>query len=149
MQVTKEFNFDAAHFVPDYYGKCERMHGHTYKLQVTVEGDVGQKGMTFDFVLLKRMVQQKVLDKLDHQVINDVIKVATAENVAIWIWDQLVDLKANLQEQFDDPDMPASIIQYYQDQTETKLGSGGFSDKIRLFEVKLWETPTSWVTYRG
>jgi len=90
MLVTKEFTFDSAHFLPNYHGKCENMHGHTYRLQVTVEGPVDKDGLVIDFALLKQAVKKQVLDKLDHHLINDTIKVASAENVAIWIWKQLV-----------------------------------------------------------
>jgi len=91
MFVTKEFTFDSAHFLPSYNGKCENMHGHTYRLQVTVDGPLDSEGMVIDFVLLKKVVKAKILDKLDHQTINDTIEVASAENIAIWIWDKLKD----------------------------------------------------------
>lgn len=91
MQVTKEFTFDSAHFLPSYNGKCENMHGHTYRLQVTVDGPLDNEGMVIDFALLKKVVKTKVLDKLDHRTINDTIEVASAENIAIWIWDQIKD----------------------------------------------------------
>ena len=67
MKVSKEFTFDSAHFLPKYYGKCERMHGHTYKLRVTVEGELGDNGLVMDFVVLKRIVKKQVLDKLNIQ----------------------------------------------------------------------------------
>ena len=89
MLITKEFTFDSAHFLPNYHGKCEAMHGHTYKLQVTVDGPVDKDGLVIDFALLKQAVKKQVLDKLDHKLINDIIKVASAENIAIWIWKQL------------------------------------------------------------
>lgn len=89
MLVTKEFTFDSAHFLPNYHGKCENMHGHTYRLQVTVEGPEDQNGLVIDFMILKEVVQKRVLDKLDHKLINDVIKIASAENTAVWIWKQL------------------------------------------------------------
>ena len=91
MLVTKEFTFDSAHFLPSYNGKCENMHGHTYRLQVTVDGPLDHEGMVIDFALLKKTVKAKVLDQLDHKLINDIIKVASAENIAIWIWGQLVN----------------------------------------------------------
>ncbi len=149
MKVTKQFKFDSAHFVPNYYGKCERTHGHTYKLHVTVEGEVGENGMTIDFVILKKMVTKKVLDKLDHQLLNDIIPIATAENVAIWIWNQLVDLKTNIKEQLDDPNLVESIKKYYKDHDSSELDTSAFTDHIRLVEVKLWETSNSFVTYNG
>lgn len=45
MFVLKEFEFDAAHYLPEYNGKCERLHGHTYKLVVKVEGTPDKEGM--------------------------------------------------------------------------------------------------------
>ncbi len=149
MQVTKEFTFDSAHFLPNYYGKCERMHGHTFKLLVTVEGPVGENGMAFDFVILKKIVTEKVIDKLDHHVLNDFIECPSAENLAIWIWNHLVDLRSHVKEQLDDPNLPKSIIKYFQDSSATDLDTSQFSSQIRLTEVKLWETPTSSVTYHG
>ncbi|MBU0705667.1 6-carboxytetrahydropterin synthase QueD [Patescibacteria group bacterium] len=118
MLVTKEFTFDSAHFLPNYHGKCENMHGHTYRLQVTVDGPVNSEGLVIDFALLKKIVTEKVLSKLDHHIINDTIKIASAENTAIWIWNRLVDLPE-------------------------------FSKKVHLHEIKLWETPNSFVTYHG
>lgn len=91
MLVTKEFTFDSAHFLPSYHGKCEAMHGHTYRLQVTVDGPVDAEGMVVDFAVLKKLVKDKVLSVLDHKLINDIIKVASAENMAVWIWNELVD----------------------------------------------------------
>lgn len=149
MLVTKEFSFDAAHFLPNYYGKCERMHGHTYRLRVTVDGKVGENGLVIDFVILKKIVKEKVLDKLDHQLINDVIEVSSCENTAIWIWNQLVDLKSHIKQQLDDPNLPQSITKYFRDQQDSRLDTSDFSDQIRLTEIKLWETPTSFVTYHG
>ncbi|MFH0838143.1 MAG: 6-carboxytetrahydropterin synthase QueD [Patescibacteria group bacterium] len=118
MLVTKEFTFDSAHFLPNYHGKCENMHGHTYRLQVTVDGPVDDDGLVIDFVLLKKIVTEKVISKLDHQIINDTIKMASAENMVLWIWGQLADT----------PEFPK---------------------KVRLHEIKLWETPNSFVTYHG
>lgn len=149
MLVTKEFTFDAAHFLPNYYGKCERMHGHTYRLQVTVDGAVGENGLVIDFVILKKIVKKQVLEKLDHQVINDVIEVASAENTAIWIWNQLNDLKSHIQAELDDPNLPESIKKYFKDPSDGEIDISDFSSQIRLHEIKLWETPNSFVTYHG
>ena len=66
MIVLKEFEFDAAHYLPSYNGKCEHLHGHTYKLVVKVDGRPDMEGMVLDFSLLKKIVQTKVLRKLDH-----------------------------------------------------------------------------------
>ena len=111
--VTKEFTFDSAHFLPKYFGKCENLHGHTYKLHVTVHvSQLDDQGLAFDFVTLKEVVKREVVEVLDHKLINDIIPVSSAENIAAWAWEKLA------------PHLP-------------------------LFELKLWETPTSFVTYRG
>ena len=89
MLVSREFTFDSAHFLTDYHGKCERLHGHTYKLRVTFEGEVQKDGLVFDFVLIKNIVKERVLNKLDHFLLNDIIKNPSAERIIIWIWKEL------------------------------------------------------------
>jgi 6-pyruvoyltetrahydropterin/6-carboxytetrahydropterin synthase len=90
MLVTKEFTFDSAHFLPDYKGKCENLHGHTYKMHVTVKAPI-KNGMVFDFCKLKEIVQDNVISILDHRHLNDVIPNPTAENIVIFVWDILKD----------------------------------------------------------
>lgn len=89
MICLKEFEFDAAHYLPHYHGKCEHLHGHTYKLVVKIEGKPDQEGMIMDFIMLKRTVQELVLSKLDHACLNDILPQPSAENIAIWVWQQL------------------------------------------------------------
>ena len=90
MKVIKKFTFDAAHHLPNYNGKCKQLHGHTYHLEVIVEGTVNpDTGMIVDFSLLKHIVISKALDYLDHKLLNDVIPNPTAENTAVWIHDKI------------------------------------------------------------
>ena len=89
MRIAKEFTFDSAHFLKDYHGKCENLHGHTYKMRVTVEGPVKKNGLVMDFCEIKRIVNKKVVDKFDHGNINDILEHSTCENMCIWAWDQL------------------------------------------------------------
>lgn len=89
MLLKKEFTFDAAHRLERYRGKCEALHGHTYRLAVTLEGYRDNDDMVFDFTELKKLVTAKVLDRLDHAYLNDVMDQPTAENIALWIWDEL------------------------------------------------------------
>ncbi len=91
MLLKKEFTFDAAHRLERYRGKCEALHGHTYRLAVTLKGHRDDDDMVFDFTELKKMVTAKVLDRLDHAYLNDVMDQPTAENIALWIWDELDD----------------------------------------------------------
>jgi 6-pyruvoyltetrahydropterin/6-carboxytetrahydropterin synthase len=89
MKVAREFYFDAAHYLPDYKGKCERMHGHTYKLEVVVDGKQGKGGMVLDFNELKKVVNERVIEKLDHADLNEMFPTPTAENIAAWIFSEL------------------------------------------------------------
>jgi len=83
--VVKEFTFDAAHNLVQYHGKCEKLHGHTYKLQIVVCGEKDEEGMVIDFIELKEIVKREVLNYLDHAYINEIIPQPSAENIAEWI----------------------------------------------------------------
>ncbi len=91
MLIIKKFTFDAAHYLPSYNGKCERLHGHTYRLAVKVEGTPDGEGMVIDFGGLKHIVQEAVLRQLDHACLNDLIPVPSAENICLWIWERLAE----------------------------------------------------------
>ncbi|MBR0096615.1 MAG: 6-carboxytetrahydropterin synthase QueD [Synergistaceae bacterium] len=115
MKIRKDFTFDAAHNLIKYHGKCERLHGHTYKLAVILEGSIAQDGedMIIDFCEISSIVKSKIISRLDHCYINDLISQPTAENIALWIWHELEhDLER---------------------------------ENCRLFEIRLWETATSCV----
>ncbi|MBU1018992.1 MAG: 6-carboxytetrahydropterin synthase QueD [Patescibacteria group bacterium] len=89
MLVSRDFKFDAAHYLPKYHGKCEKLHGHTYKLRVTLEGEPDSEGMVFDFAEIKRVVAERVLEELDHSSLNDVMENPSAENIAMLVWERL------------------------------------------------------------
>jgi len=89
MKITKEFTFDSAHKLEWHPGKCKNLHGHTYRLQVTLEEELNENGIVMDFGDLKDIVKDEVLNKLDHSFLNDTIENPTAENIVMWIWNQL------------------------------------------------------------
>jgi 6-pyruvoyltetrahydropterin/6-carboxytetrahydropterin synthase len=90
VKVTKVFTFDSAHNLTEYNGKCENLHGHTYKLEVTVEGIVNEEGILIDFADLKSIVENEVVKKLDHAYLNDVLGFnTTCENIIVWMWERL------------------------------------------------------------
>jgi len=89
MFLKKTFTFDAAHRLDHYHGKCEALHGHTYRLQVTLQGKPDSEDMVMDFVQLKELVGGRVVSRLDHSFLNDIIPQPTAENIAVWIWEQI------------------------------------------------------------
>lgn len=93
MQIRKQFAFEAAHVLPHHTGKCSRLHGHSYRLDVTVEGPLEAagpaSGMVVDFDELARIVRATIVDKLDHTHLNDTIENPTSENIVVWIWRRL------------------------------------------------------------
>lgn len=96
MEIYKEFSFDSAHYLPNVPEghKCKNMHGHTYRLRVYVQGEPHPHyGWIMDFKELKDAVG-KVIDELDHRIINEIpgLQNPTAENITIWIWNQVKPL---------------------------------------------------------
>jgi len=92
MIISYEFTFQAAHNLISYHGKPEPVHGHQWKCEVSLSSNLDAEGMGVDFIKLKDDVTQKVFNVLDHSNVNDTIPQSTAENVAIWIWEQLSKL---------------------------------------------------------
>jgi len=84
--VTRSFTFEAAHQLPWHEGKCRHLHGHSYRLEVTVEGPVGADGMVVDFARLREVVDREVTATYDHRYLNDLLDNPTAELIAIDIW---------------------------------------------------------------
>src|SRR4051812_26893989 len=98
-QIFKEFTFEAAHllpYVPEGH-KCGRLHGHSYRVEVHLSGEVDPLlGWIVDFADVKDVVKP-IIDRLDHYYLNDIegLENPTSENLARWIWQQLVaDLPA-------------------------------------------------------
>ena len=120
-EITIEETFAAGHALRNYRGKCENVHGHNYRCQVSVQGDqLDSIGLLVDFVELKRVVHG-VLDRLDHQWLNDFppfdVLNPSAENMAKYIYDE--------------------------------VNSGlGEKDGVKIGWVRLWETDTASATYR-
>jgi len=111
---------------------------------------VQKNGLVLDFVVLKRIVKKQVLDKLDHYLLNDIIKNPSAERVVMWIWDQLKDLQKILKAEMDDPNLGAEIKALLKkSDRKGALKKAEFDKALRLCRLQLWETATSSVTYRG
>ncbi|MBN2050001.1 MAG: 6-carboxytetrahydropterin synthase QueD [Spirochaetales bacterium] len=70
-RVRVDDSFAAAHYLTKYHGKCERLHGHNYRVRVHAEGrDLDEGGMLLDFGVLKKALKE-VLDTLDHSLLNE------------------------------------------------------------------------------
>ena len=90
MRVKRIFDFEAAHVLPNHPGKCRNLHGHSYRLGVTVERPVDPaSGLAIDFADLKAIVTREVVDLLDHRYVNDLIDNPSAENMTVWMWRRL------------------------------------------------------------
>ena len=120
-EVSVEQTFAAGHALRDYKGKCENVHGHNYRVQVTVQGaQLDQTGLLVDFIDIKRLMGDAI-EYLDHRFIKDLPPFdqinPSAENIAKYFHDRL---------------------------------SMGFqaSTSARISEVRVWETDTSSAVYR-
>ncbi len=93
MRIYKEFKFDAAHRLTqvDEGHKCGNLHGHTFVLEVHLEGEVDPaRGWILDFNVLCDAVEP-IIDQLDHAVLNEVEGLGnpTSENLSVWFWEKL------------------------------------------------------------
>ncbi len=84
--ASRVFTFEAAHQLPWHEGKCRNLHGHSYRLEVTVAGPIGPNGIVVDFADIKRVVERDVVERFDHRYLNDLLDNPTAELLAAEIW---------------------------------------------------------------
>ncbi len=121
ISITKIFTFDSAHSLPGHKGKCANLHGHTYRLEVTVSRQNGSlitggssEGMVMDFGDLKSIVNTEIIEQADHKLLNDVYDFrTTSENLA----------------------------SYYYHVLERHLSPLG----VEVCRIRLWESSTSYV----
>lgn len=88
-RVTRAFAFEAAHQLPWHPGKCRRLHGHNYRFEVTVQRALDENGVVVDFDELAHVVEREVVERYDHQFLNDFLDNPTAELVAGDVWKRL------------------------------------------------------------
>lgn len=141
MKVTKEVTFDSAHMLSNYVGKCHNLHGHTYKLQVTLEGcirlDGNDTGMVMDFNDLKVHID-RVIQPLDHAIIfSDASFRFGAEN-ALLEWAEKYSMKYVVIPQ--SKSTSEMIAAYVKESLIQVIENPDVSVSVRL-----WETPTSFV----
>ncbi|MDQ2086077.1 6-carboxytetrahydropterin synthase QueD [Herbivorax sp. ANBcel31] len=89
--ISKVFTFDSAHHLKDYQGKCKNIHGHTYKLEITLKGTPDEKGFVIDFHDLDSIIEDEILSKIDHKYLNELFEFnPTCEMIGLWLWDEIL-----------------------------------------------------------
>lgn len=105
MMITGYYAFEAAHRLHDpscdseanrrLFGPCGTMHGHTYRIEVTLRGESLKHGMFVNFTVVDEIVKTHVVGLLDHRTIDDIPYFfdhpSTAEQIAVWIWWELAE----------------------------------------------------------
>lgn len=87
MYLKTETQIEIAHSLPNYQGPCRHLHGHSVKVEIEVEGDVDPTtGMVVDFVKLKKPIKE-----LDHRELNLFLDMPTAENLAYYLIDRIIE----------------------------------------------------------
>ena len=93
VRLTRDFSFESAHVLPHVPPghKCGRMHGHSFRVEISVEGEVDPKmGWLYDHAKIGEAARE-VIDQLDHRCLNDIegLENPTFENLAVWLWRRL------------------------------------------------------------
>mgnify|MGYP006160690291 FL=1 len=138
IRITKEFKFEMAHALHGYDGLCKNIHGHSYKLLVTVKGDIkndsgnAKDGMVLDFDILKSIVKPEIIKKYDHSLVLN----GNSSHAEI-------DLSA-FEKVFFLPYQPTSenLVTDFALKIKSKLPDG-----IELYKVILSETATSFAEW--
>ena len=140
IRLTKEFRFEMAHALAGYEGPCRHIHGHSYELMVTVSGTPEQnptspvRGMVMDFKKLKVIVEEQIIEKLDHALVLD--KETAPEQL-----DQLGEFVGRLI-LVDYPPTSENMLIDFSDRLNKAL-----PQNIRLLSLKLKETKSSWAEW--
>ena len=140
IRITKEFKFEMAHALHGYDGLCKNIHGHSYRLWITVRGrvkkEIGHKkdGMVMDFALIKQIVKPEIINKYDHSLVLN----ANSPHSEI-------DLSA-FEKVFFLPYQPTSenLVTNFALKIQSKLPDG-----IELYKVVLSETATSYAEWNS
>ena len=140
IRVTKEFHFEMAHALWNYDGKCKHIHGHSYKLFVTIMGepikDVNNPklGMILDFGDLKTIVKEPVVDMLDHSLVLNRVAGPTIPDRSNQMYNKV--------HFFDFQPTVENLVVYIADTIKPKLPPG-----IDLYSVRLHETASAFAEW--
>lgn len=138
VRITKEFNFEMAHLLDNYDGLCRNVHGHSYRLFVTVIGEPEQDatspkcGMVMDFSVLKGIVRREIVDRLDHALL---VRKGTPQA------QQLQGLSERILEVDYQPTCENMVGRFAQ------LIAPYLPSNVSLYSIKLYETATSFAEW--
>lgn len=138
IRITKEFSFEGAHALKDYDGKCRHIHGHSYKLYVTLKGaplselNHPKSGMVLDFTEIKKIVNELIIDPFDHALI--------------------LRRDAKLVKEIKDAYQNVLVVDFQPTCENLTIYFAGLLQEnlpgeLKLQSVKLFETPTSFVEW--
>ncbi|OOF88632.1 6-carboxytetrahydropterin synthase QueD [Rodentibacter ratti] len=137
-KISKEFSFDMAHLLDGHDGKCQNLHGHTYKLQVEIMGDLSplgaKKSMVIDFSDLKTIVKKAILEPMDHAFIYD--ETNERENKI-----------AKLLQSLDSKTFGVPFRTTAEELARFIFNRLKYDEKLAVSTIRLWETPTSFCEY--
>ena len=140
IRVTKKFDFEMAHALYEYDGLCRNIHGHTYKLEVTLLGEIRQQaghpkdGMVMDFGKLKMLVNEKIINVFDHAIL--VNSLMPPENISAiqTTTDRLITV--------DFQPTSENMVVYFAGILQKEL-----PEHVSLFSIRLYETATSFAEW--
>lgn len=147
MKITKTVQFDCAHMLSDYVGKCGNLHGHTYKVQVTLEAPLVEEkrspinSMVMDFVDLKDFINKAFLEKMDHAVIFSAKEYRNEAEEALLQWAEKFNMRHVVIKGRTTAETFATV---FRENLQHTLSSYFFVDDYFTISVRVWETPTSY-----
>ncbi len=130
--VTKQIHFCYGHRLLNYDGKCRWLHGHNGLVEISLAAEkLDERGMVYDFTIIKQVVQAWIDEHLDHKMIlhraDPLVSTLQEHDEPLYLLDE-------------NPTAEAIARLIYEEAARQ-----GFP----VVEVRLWETPTSWAAYRG
>ncbi len=134
IRITREFSFEGAHALGGYDGKCCHIHGHSYRMAVTVSGkpieddNSPKKGMVLDFTDLKKIVNENIIDKFDHALVMKEGALLAEDIGRVYGNVVTVDFQPTSE----------MLVIHFADIVKSLLPEG-----IQLHSIKLWETEKS------
>jgi 6-pyruvoyltetrahydropterin/6-carboxytetrahydropterin synthase len=140
-QITRRLEFDAGHRIPNHDGQCRHLHGHRYRIEVTLSGKLVQtagspdEGMMMDFGLIKNIMQEHIVTPWDHSFF-----VAKSDQLLIDFLNSIPGHKTTILNSIPTAE---NLAKAAFDILQPKL-SEAYDGRIRLKQLRLYETPNCW-----